>query len=250
MRTRINGGCVLGESGHSVTSVIFGVDAIVDGAQTTAAAWKTALDPFLRAHAAVHETTFTPFDVRADYLRYMCGRPPLEGLRAFLASRDIVLPFDDLRGLAMSQEAFFLGEVRRYGLRPFASTLAAVRRLHRDGVRTAAVSVHPEGAEILRRAGATDLFDVVVDGLDAPGTALPEHPSAQLYLQVAQRLGASPGHTAVIEASAAGVAAAREGGFGVVVGVDRTGATGLREHGADPVLTDLAELRFRRTRAA
>lgn len=251
MRTRTNGRCMLGEPAHSVTSVIFGMDAVVDSATASAAAWKTVLDPFLRIYAAVHETALTPFDVRADYLRYMCGRPGLEGVRDFLASRDIILPYDDLRGLAMSQEEFFLGEVRRYGLRPFASTLAVLRRLRRDGVRTAAVSLHAEGVEILRRAGVADLFDVVMDGLDAPGTTLPEHPNAQLYLQVARRLGAPPGQAAVIEASAAGVAAAREAGFGTVVGVDRTGASSaLREHGADPVVTDLAELRFRSARAA
>jgi HAD superfamily hydrolase (TIGR01509 family) len=251
MRTRTNGRCVLGEPAHSVTSVIFGMDAIVDSAEASAAAWKTVLDPFLRAYAAVHETAFTPFDVRADYLRYMYGRPRLEGVRDFLASGEIILPYDDLRGLAMSQEEFFLGEVRRYGVRPFASTLAVVRRLDRDGVRTAAVSVHAEGTEILRRAGVADLFDVVMDGLDAPGTTLPERPNPQFYLQVARRLGAAPGQAAVIEASAAGVAAAREGGFGAVVGVDRTGATSaLREHGADPVIRDLAELRFHSARAA
>lgn len=40
-----------------------------------------------------------------------------------------------------------------------------------------------------------------------------------------------------------GVQAGRAGGFGHVIGVDRTGhAQALREHGADVVVTDLAEL--------
>ena len=39
------------------------------------------------------------------------------------------------------------------------------------------------------------------------------------------------------------MAAGRAGGFGLVVGVDRAGqAEALREHGADVVVTDLAEL--------
>lgn len=251
MQTRTTGRCVLGEPAHSVTSVIFGVDAVVDSAQACAAAWKTMLDPFLRSHAAVHETAFRPFDVRADYLRYLHGKPGVEGLRCFLCSRDITLPYDDLRGLATCEEEFFLAEVRRHGLRPFVSTIRVVHELRRNGVRTAAVSVHPAGAEMLRRAGAAGLFDVVMDGLDAPGTTLPDHPDAQLYLQVAKRLGVPPGQTGIIEASAAGVSAAREGGFGAVVGVDRTGAiTALREHGASPAVTDLADLRFRTARVA
>lgn len=251
MSTTITGRCVLGEPAHSVTSVIFGVDAVVDSAQAHAAAWKSVLDPFLRGYATVHEIAFTPFDVRSDYLRYMHGRPRLDGLRGFLLSRDITFPYDDLRGLAMSQESFFLAEVRRHGLRPFASTIMVVRELHRYGVRTAAVSVQPEGTEVLRRAGAAGLFDVVTNGLDAPGNALPDRPDARLYLRVARRLGASPGQVAVIEACAAGVSAAREGGFGAVLGVDHTGATTvLREHGASPVMTDLAQLRLRGVHAA
>lgn len=43
----------------------------------------------------------------------------------------------------------------------------------------------------------------------------------------------------------------RESGFAAVVGVDPTSAiTPLREHGASPMVTDLAELRFWSARAA
>jgi beta-phosphoglucomutase-like phosphatase (HAD superfamily) len=52
-----------------------------------------------------------------------------------------------------------------------------------------------------------------------------------------------PGQAAVFEDALAGVAAGRAGGFGCVVGVDRAGqADALREHGADVVVSDLAEL--------
>ena len=48
---------------------------------------------------------------------------------------------------------------------------------------------------------------------------------------------------AVFEDALAGVAAGRAGRFGFVVGVDRLGqAEALAEHGADVVVTDLAEL--------
>jgi hypothetical protein len=52
MRTT-TGQCTLGDSVPSVTSVVIGVDVIVDGDQVSAAAWKSALDPFLRTYAAV-----------------------------------------------------------------------------------------------------------------------------------------------------------------------------------------------------
>jgi beta-phosphoglucomutase-like phosphatase (HAD superfamily) len=52
-----------------------------------------------------------------------------------------------------------------------------------------------------------------------------------------------PREAAVFEDALAGVAAGRAGRFGFVVGVDRTGqAAALRQHGADVVVSDLAEL--------
>jgi beta-phosphoglucomutase-like phosphatase (HAD superfamily) len=56
-------------------------------------------------------------------------------------------------------------------------------------------------------------------------------------------LDAIPAKGAVYEDALAGVEAGRAGGFGLVVGVDRMGqAAALREHGADVVVKDLAEL--------
>ena len=47
----------------------------------------------------------------------------------------------------------------------------------------------------------------------------------------------------MFEDALAGVAAGRAGDFGFVVGVDRVGqAEALKDHGADVVVTDLAEL--------
>jgi beta-phosphoglucomutase-like phosphatase (HAD superfamily) len=47
----------------------------------------------------------------------------------------------------------------------------------------------------------------------------------------------------VFEDALAGVAAGRAGSFGCVIGVERVGqAEALRQHGADLVVSDLAEL--------
>jgi beta-phosphoglucomutase-like phosphatase (HAD superfamily) len=56
-------------------------------------------------------------------------------------------------------------------------------------------------------------------------------------------LGVDHTAAAVFEDALAGVAAGRAGQFAFVVGVDRVGqADALREHGADIVVSDLAEL--------
>jgi beta-phosphoglucomutase-like phosphatase (HAD superfamily) len=237
-----SGPCVLGDD---IRSVIFGVDGvIIDSARTSAAAWKTVFDPFLRTYAAVHEIAFVPFDVRMDFLRYTHGKPRLAGARDFLASRGISLPYDDLRGITRRQEGFFLCEVRRHGVSPFASTVTLIRETRRRGIRTAAVSAQCHGTEVLKNAGVVAMFDIILDGLDAACTGLSSSPDSALFVQAALRLGTRPKNAAVIEETAAGVMAAQRGGFRLVVGVDRLGGGALREHGADCVVTDLSELQI------
>jgi beta-phosphoglucomutase-like phosphatase (HAD superfamily) len=64
-----------------------------------------------------------------------------------------------------------------------------------------------------------------------------------VFLVAAHRLGVTPLRTVVVEDALAGVEAGRAGGFGQVIGVDRTGhADELFEHGADVVVSDLAEV--------
>jgi beta-phosphoglucomutase-like phosphatase (HAD superfamily) len=95
--------------------------------------------------------------------------------------------------------------------------------VRRRGLRTAAVSVDWYAAELLTRADVTEMFDVRLDGLEAPGTMLPAHPEYGLLLEAAQRLRTPPARTAVVEQSAAGVSAARYGAVALTVGVDRIG---------------------------
>ena len=92
-------------------------------------------------------------------------------------------------------------------------------------------------------AGIIDLFDAVVDGIDAEALALPGKPDPAIFLTAPRLLGVAPSRSAVVEDALAGVEAGRRGGFGLVVGVDRVShADELREHGADVVVPDLAEL--------
>lgn len=235
--------CVLGDD---ITAIIFGVDGvIIDSARASASAWKSVLDSLLRSYAMAQETNFRPFEVRDDYLRHMEGKPRPEGVRDFLASREISLPYDDLRGLVGREEELLLTEVRHRGIAPFASTVDLVRRARRHGMRMAAVSVDCYATELLTRAGVAEMFDVLLDGLDAPGAELPAHLEPGLLLEAALRLRTPPTRTAVVEESLAGVSAGRHGAFGLVVGVDRVGrAAALRERGAHVVINDLSQMRL------
>lgn len=229
-----------------ITTMIFGVDGVIlDTLQLSAETWKSVLDPFLRSYVELHVTAFRPFRSPADYLRFFYGRPRTEGLADFLASRLITLPFDDLRGFAIRQEELFLTEAHHRGIPPYEPTTFLVRTARQRGLATASVSAEGYAAELLDLAEVAPLFDVRLDATDAPGVWSPGDPEQILFLEVARRTAAPPERTAVVESRMDGVAAAKGGGFGVVIGVDRTGRPdALRERGADTVLSDLSGLRL------
>jgi beta-phosphoglucomutase-like phosphatase (HAD superfamily) len=81
-----------------ISAVAFATDGVViDSARVHAAAWKRSFDELLRQRNRTAGTQQAPFDIRTDYLRYLHGRPHVEGVRGFLASRGILLPDDNER---------------------------------------------------------------------------------------------------------------------------------------------------------
>ena len=97
--------------------------------------------------------------------------------------------------------------------------------------------------QVLARTGLARWVSVLVDGHEAERLALPGKPDPAAFLLAARRLGVPPARAAVVEDAVAGVEAGRRGGFGLVIGVDRHHqAATLKDAGADPVVTDLAEL--------
>jgi beta-phosphoglucomutase-like phosphatase (HAD superfamily) len=90
-----------------------------------------------------------------------------------------------------------------------------------------------------------------VDGLTVQQLGLPGKPAPDAFLEAARRLDVAPAQAAVFEDALAGVAAAKEGGFGFVVGVDRADqGAALLAHGADIVVTDLGDLLIRQEAVA
>lgn len=96
---------------------------------------------------------------------------------------------------------------------------------------------------MLQSAGAYDLFDTILDGIDADHLDLRGKPNPDVFLTAARRLDVASRDSIVVEDAVSGVEAGRQGGFGLVVGVDRGGnRAALIEHGSDVVVEDLAEL--------
>jgi len=215
------------------------------------AAWKEMFDGFLRAHAD-DAHAFVPFDPQHDYLEYVDGRPREDGVRSFLASRGIHLPegtpgdphdADTVHGLAERKNAIVLRRIHEDGVEAYEGSVRYVRAVCDAGLRRAVVSASANAQEVLHAAGIADLFDSIVDGVVVEREHLAGKPAPDMFLAAARRVGIGPAQAAVFEDALAGVAAGRAGGFRLVVGVDRAGqADELRAHGADVVVTDLAEL--------
>jgi alpha,alpha-trehalase len=242
-------------------AVIFDLDGVVtQTAAVHAAAWKRLFDAYLEERAAragtgpggAPDPSLRPFDPDADYARYVDGKPRYDGVRDFLASRDIELPMGDpsdpperetVCGLGNRKNAFFNDEVREHGVKTFPSTIELIRQLHAAGIKVGLMSSSKNTAMVLDVTGTTDLFAVRVDGVVAAEVGLPGKPDPAMYLETARRLGVEAARSVVVEDALSGVEAGRRGGFALVIGVDRLGqAAALAEAGADVVVDDLAEV--------
>ena len=91
--------------------------------------------------------------------------------------------------------------------------MTLVRQLQEIGVGTPVFSSNPGCQNVLSAAGVGDLFAVCVDG----------PVSASTLAELADRLAVRPGRCVVVATDVADVTAGREGGFALVIGVDRTG---------------------------
>jgi alpha,alpha-trehalase len=233
--------------------VVFDMDGVItDTAVVHRQAWQAMFDPFLAALAVRTGTVQRPFQAD-DYLRYVDGKQRADGVASFLGSRGVVLPRGSphdppgdgtVWALANRKDEAFQRVLATQGAKAFPSTVALVRQLQGHGIGTAVISASRNCQAVLDSAGIADLFAVRVDGLESARLALPGKPEPDVFLEAARRLRATPARSVVVEDALAGVQAGRDGGFGLVVGVDRVGqAAALREHGADVVVMDLGEVR-------
>ncbi|MEE6176239.1 trehalose-phosphatase [Mycobacterium sp. 050134] len=118
------------------------------------------------------------------------------------------------------------------------TTVPLLRRLRGAGIATAVYSSTRDCAAVLRAAGLGGLVRVVADG--------PVKREAAAFTEIAKRLGARPVRCAVIDCDADGVTAGRDGGFRLIIGLERNGgADELQSAGADTVVADLAEITVR-----
>ncbi|GAA1484389.1 HAD family hydrolase [Brachybacterium fresconis] len=229
---------------------LFDLDGVITPtAEVHMRAWARMFGDFLTGRGIAEPYT------DADYFAHVDGRPRYDGVRAFLASRDLELPDGDdedpgdqpagqetVRGLGNRKNDLVLTLIRTEGVAPYPGTLAYLDALPPRS-RLAIVSSSRNAEEVLRGAGLLARFEHVVDGNVAAEKGLPGKPSSATFDHAARLLGVDPADAVVYEDAVSGVRAGADGGFGAVVGVDRgVGADALAAAGATLVVTDLGEI--------
>jgi beta-phosphoglucomutase family hydrolase len=238
---------------EGITTCLFDLDGVLtQTAKVHAKAWKQMFDEYLRERAQRTGEPFREFAVPEDYEEYVDGKPRRDGVRSFLESRAIDLPLgspDDspdaetIYGLGTRKNDLVLQLIHEEGVDPYEGSVRFVERAREQGLHTAVVSSSTNCRDVLVAAGIEQLFEARIDGEVAEREHLAGKPAPDTFLAGARAVGAEPAQCAVFEDALAGVEAGRAGQFGHVIGVDRTGhAEALREHGADVVVQDLAEL--------
>jgi beta-phosphoglucomutase-like phosphatase (HAD superfamily) len=243
----------------AVRACIFNLDGVViASAALHSAAWAETLDPFVDSRVERTGGYFARFDVRTDYQRHFHGKPRLDGVRDFLASRGVALPEGDVtdqpgvetvHGLANRKKLVLLHLLDEQGVQAFDGSRRYLETARDAGVRCGGVSASANTGRIVEGAGLSSLIEQCVDGNTILARNLRPRPAPDILLAACDLLGALPEEAAVFETSVAGIEAARACGVRMVVGVDSEGhAKALADAGADVVVASLAEILERNVR--
>jgi len=228
-------------------AALFDLDGVITPtAEVHQRAWGRMFTDFLADHPDVE-----PYG-DDDYFAYIDGKPRYEGVRSFLESRGIELPYGDpsddpraetICALGNRKNDYFSEVLRTDGVEAYPGSVRLLDALDERGVRSALVSSSRNARMVIEAAGVADRFEVVIDGEVAAAEGIAGKPEPDTYAAAAERLGVPTTRAVVLEDAVSGVQAGAAGDFGLVVGVDRgAGADVLRENGADLVVADLEEL--------
>ncbi|KAA9164037.1 beta-phosphoglucomutase family hydrolase [Amycolatopsis acidicola] len=233
----------------TITACLFDLDGVLTGtAAVHREAWKLTFDEFLRERDG---QAFEEFTAR-DYETYVDGRPRADGVREFLRSREIELPegtpddvpsAETVNGVGNRKNELVLKMIDEHGVAPYPGSVRYLDVVRAAGLRIAVVTSSANGARVLDAAELSHYVEARVDGVTIRERGLKGKPAPDSFLAGARALGVEPAHAAVFEDAQSGVQAGKDGGFGFVVGVNRTDqADELRARGATIVVNDLAEL--------
>jgi beta-phosphoglucomutase family hydrolase len=224
----------------TLRAVIFDVDGVLTSTgELHLRAWIALFDEFFS------DKPVSPFTT-SDYYQLVDGRPRQDGLAAVLDDRKLHSAMSDVRtvkGLTDRKQDLFESLLATEGVVAFPDVEPCLARLRRGGLRIGAASASKNARRVLAAASLSSELEVILDGIDAANLGLAGKPSPDLFDETARSLGLRPDDCVVVEDAAAGVHAASSGGFGVVVGLNRSGRERPDlERWADLMLVTLEQL--------
>jgi len=233
-------------------AVIFDLDGVITRtALVHSHAWKKMFDEYLRHREIQHGEAFKEFTQKEDYLPYVDGKPRYEGVKSFLESRGIHIPFGDpaddvemetVCGLGNRKNITFNEVLLRDGVSVYESTVQMIHDLKKAGIKVGVASSSKNCEAVLEAAGLMPLIETRVDGVVSAEMGLKGKPEPDIFTTAAANLGVKPHNAIVVEDATSGVAAGRAGNFGLVLGIAREeNKHELLIHGADIVVDDISE---------
>ena len=240
--------------------VILDLDGVITGtARVHGIAWESMFNDYLKLLAKRDNKPFVPFDREKDYLEYVDGKPRMEGVKSFLASRNIELPFGDFDdppdaetvcGLGNRKNKDFQKVLRKEGPDVFESTMTFIKACRRKGIKVGVASSSRNCKLILQLANIEKYFETRVGGETSRKLNLKGKPDPDIFVTAAARMGLKPGQCVVVEDAISGVQAGRNGNFGLTLGIAREiDGEALIRNGADIVIRDMAEMPLERIEA-
>ncbi len=233
-------------------AVVFDLDGVITKTATThSRAWKKMFDEYLTDYCSNNNSEFVEF-TSDDYLTFVDGKPRYEGVKSFLDSRNIVLPYgtpDDkpelttICGLGNRKNKAFNEVLINEGVEVYPSTVKLLEQLKKDDIRIGVASSSKNASSVLEAAGLMHFIETRVDGVVSAETGLAGKPAPDIFLTAASNLGVDPNLTIVVEDAVSGVQAGKNGNFGLVLGLAREeNNEALKAAGADIVVNDLEEI--------
>ncbi|NOY50496.1 MAG: beta-phosphoglucomutase family hydrolase [Chlorobi bacterium] len=237
-----------------IDAIIFDLDGVITKtAEVHSRAWKKMFDEFLSQKAGIKGRDFREFTPQ-DYLTYVDGKPRYDGVKSFLDSRKIELAFgtpedstdkETVCGLGNRKNQAFNDVLKAEGVEVFPSTVALMERLHKEGIKVGVASSSKNCEAVLKAAKLSHLVETRVDGVVSAEMGLNGKPAPDIFTTAAKNLGADISRSVVVEDASSGVAAGKNGNFGLVLGLAReNNHQALLINGADIVVDDIAEFDF------
>ncbi len=189
---------------------------------------------------------------KEDYLKYVDGKPRYEGVKSFLESRKIKLPFgypkdspdkQTVCGLGNRKNELYQKTIKKEKPHVFQSSVDLIKEMKKRGARIGLASSSKNTKLILKITGLTKLFDTIVDGVVSADLGLKGKPEGDIFVKACENMNIRPSRSIVFEDALSGVQAGKNGNFGLVVGVKR-GSQKLSP--ADIVVKDLKDISIKK----